>query len=207
MNRHDLSGFAFHPERPALKDAAKGSRSAHRISGTQRADLYVVLVGSGLRINEARMIRVYDLSLDAAIPGINLRPEVAKNGKAGFQPLAPDVVEGLRSAIAGRKASAPVFDIPADLTRRSFCRRMTEATGLITGWSALYLPDAFGESRLIRSDPRVLSRPAAISPELARQSHRDRGLVPSEHGVPPQTAQAAAYPPHLRLAATSPAKP
>jgi integrase len=123
---HRLIGAArIALKRPALKTARKTDRPADRFSGDDRADLYEFLAATGLRINEARELRVSDLSLEGNSPGLDLRAITTKNKQEGFIPFTPELVEMLRRRVEGRKPGAPVFDIPADLIKRfhADCKR------------------------------------------------------------------------------------
>jgi integrase len=113
------------PTTRALTGWKSGSRPARKLSGSQRADLYAFLAGTGLRINEVRELRVSDVRLDGALPGIDLRAGTTKNGEEAFIPLRDDLVSMLRRQIAGRKPSSPVFDVPVALIKRfhADCKR------------------------------------------------------------------------------------
>jgi integrase len=106
------------PARPGLKTRGKSDRPAERFSGADRADLYAFLAGTGLRIDEARQLRVSDLVLDSDLPGIDLRAGTTKNSEKGFIPLRGDLVGIVRRHVEGRRPGDPMFDIPADLIKR-----------------------------------------------------------------------------------------
>jgi integrase len=89
------------PARPAGKAGSQSSRPAQRLSGPERADLYVVLVLTGLRINELADVRVADVRLDGRVPGIELPAAVDKRRREGFIPLRADLVALIRSRIEG----------------------------------------------------------------------------------------------------------
>ncbi|WP_165249229.1 tyrosine-type recombinase/integrase [Paludisphaera soli] len=112
------------PERPpwirGATDAHRGDRPAVRLSGRSRAALYALLAGTGLRVGEARKVRVADLDLDGDRPGMVLSGAATKNGEAAFIPLRGDLAAMLRLEVAGRRPTDPVFDIPADLLRRFY---------------------------------------------------------------------------------------
>ena len=76
------------PSRPGLKRGRKSERPAERLSGAARAELYALLAGTGLRINETRQLKVSDLVLDSELPGIDLRAGTTKNSEEGLIPLA-----------------------------------------------------------------------------------------------------------------------
>jgi integrase len=117
------------PERPALKrgegDGPKGVRPSERFSGADRADLYVFLAGTGLRVGEARQLRISDLDIDGPVPVVRLSAAITKNGRDDAVPLRADLIALLSRRIAGRRPADRVFNIPADLIRRfhADCRR------------------------------------------------------------------------------------
>jgi integrase len=116
------------PERPALKvTGGKSNRPTQRLSGPERADCYMVLVGTGLRVGELAKIRVADLRLDEPKPGVDVPAAVDKRRKEAFIPLRPDLVVLIRQRIE-RLALTPadrIFDIPTDLIKRfnADCKR------------------------------------------------------------------------------------
>ncbi len=117
------------PSRPALKrhqgGASKAARPDQCLTGSERAEVYTVLVGTGLRIGELARLRVGDLHLDARNPGFDVRPDVDKAGRAAALPLHPDLVALLRPRIEGRKRAELVFEIPSGLIQRfhADCKR------------------------------------------------------------------------------------
>ncbi len=114
------------PGRPAIKrqqGGRKALRPAQRLSGPERAEVYTVLVGTGLRVGELAQLRVGDLHLDARNPGFDVRADVDKSGRAAALPLHPELVVLLRRVVEGRKPNELVFNIPADLIKR-FARRL-----------------------------------------------------------------------------------
>jgi integrase len=115
------------PLRPAGKDRSDSRRPAQRLSGSERADVYTILVHTGLRINELADVRVADVRLEGRIPGIDLPAVVDKRKKPGFIPLRADLVDLLRSRIEGLGLSPAdrIFDVPADLIKRfdADCKR------------------------------------------------------------------------------------
>jgi integrase len=107
------------PLRPALIPSNRRTgRAPELLSGPERAEVYTVLVGTGLRVGELSQVLVKDLHLDDAQPGFDVRAEVDKTRTAAFLPLSRDLVALLRRRIAGRKPGDHVFDIPADLIKR-----------------------------------------------------------------------------------------
>lgn len=118
------------PERPPSKSAAKpGSkprRAEVKLSGADRAELYIVLVGTGLRVGELAKLKVRDIRLDTHVPGIDLPAKVGKNKrKSVFLPLRRDLVELIRPRVQGRQPTDPVFHVPSSLIKRfdADCKR------------------------------------------------------------------------------------
>jgi integrase len=105
-------------KRPALKNGGKSNRPAERLSGQDRADVYLVLVGTGLRVGELAQLRVGDLHLDARTPGFDVRAEVDKAGREHYLPLHADLVTLLRRVTHGKKSADLVFNIPSGLIQR-----------------------------------------------------------------------------------------
>ena len=106
------------PERVQSKQGQSTRRSTQRLSGRDRADLYRFLAGTGLRVGEAKQLRVAYLDLDSRVPTVRLSAATTKNGKEAVIPLRADLVEMLRARVTDKKPSDPVFDIPSDLIKR-----------------------------------------------------------------------------------------
>ena len=118
------------PERPPSKSKAKPGvkprRPEVKLSGPERAELYIVLLGTGLRVGELAKLKVRDIRLDTKVPGIDLPAKVGKNKKRNvFLPLRRDIVELMRPRVEGRKPTDPVFHVPSSLIKRfnADCKR------------------------------------------------------------------------------------
>jgi integrase len=118
------------PERPAAKSVPKPGAMPRRpevkLSGPERAELYIILVGTGLRVGELAKLKVRDILLDTKVPGIDLPARVGKNKKRNvFLPLRRDLVELLRPRVECRRPTDPVFDVPSSLIARfdADCKR------------------------------------------------------------------------------------
>jgi integrase len=116
-------------ERPQARggegDARKVRRPAGRLSGHDRADLWVFLAGTGLRLGEVEQLTVADVRLDAVPSHVRVPAGVDKGRKEQTIPLRSDLVALLRRRLAGRKPTDGIFEIPAALIRRfnADCRR------------------------------------------------------------------------------------
>jgi integrase len=104
--------------RPKGKPRSNSRRPAEKLSGPDRAELYAVLVGTGLRIGELAEILVRDVRLDSRPSSLHVEAVVDKGGKEADIPLRRDLVEMLRPRVEGRAPTAKVFDVPADLIKR-----------------------------------------------------------------------------------------
>jgi integrase len=118
------------PERPPLKrrpkPGAKSARPAIKLSGPDRAVLYLVLAFTGLRVGELAKILVRDVRLDDEGCRIDLPAKVGKNRRQAKIPLRKDLVDAvLRPRIEGKPPTARVFDVPASLIQRfdADCKR------------------------------------------------------------------------------------
>jgi integrase len=110
------------PKRPALRrlrvDGKESARPKERLSGPERAEVYAVLVGTGLRLGELRQMRIADVYLDARVPGFQVRADLDKAGKPKYLPLRPELVTLFRRVMGKRHPSELVFNIPDDLVTR-----------------------------------------------------------------------------------------
>ena len=113
------------PARPPGKSGSKNRRPAEKLSGPERADLYAILVGTGLRIGELTDILVRDVRLDSPVPHIHVHASVNKGRKEADIPLRRDLVELLRPRVEGRSPSDHIFEIPVNLIKRfnADCKR------------------------------------------------------------------------------------
>jgi len=109
------------------EDGKSVERPADRLSGDDRAALYLFLSGTGLRINEVRQLTVAYLEINSPVPAVRLAACTTKNGKEAVIPLRRDLVEMLRARIErlGLQDHDPVFSIPVGLLKRfhADCKR------------------------------------------------------------------------------------
>jgi integrase len=107
------------PERPALKETGeKSSRPGQRLSGPERAELYLTLVYTGLRIGELAKILVGHVQLNQRVPTLYVPATVDKKDREHDLPLRADLVEILRPRVMRRHPTDRLFDVPADLIKR-----------------------------------------------------------------------------------------
>jgi integrase len=85
------------PERPATrprgKDAQNTRRPQQRLSGEERAEVYAILTGTGLRVGELAQLTVADARLRDRVPHIDLPARITKDGEDETIPLRSDLVE------------------------------------------------------------------------------------------------------------------
>ncbi len=97
--------------------AARGPRCGpHQpvwITGPDRALVYRLAVGTGLRANEIRTLTRECFSLEGLEPTILVRAERAKNGRQAVQPISPALAGDLSAHLTGKAAGDPVFRLPA----------------------------------------------------------------------------------------------
>jgi integrase len=78
--RRRLEAARTAPERPPSRSKRKPGTTPRRpevkLSGPQRAELYIVLLGTGLRVGELAKLKVRDIRLDTRVPGIDLPEKV-----------------------------------------------------------------------------------------------------------------------------------
>ena len=117
------------PERPAPvrkpRPGSKPLRPDVKLSGPDRALLYLVLVQTGLRVGELAEILVRDVRLDDQFLRIDLPARVGKNRREAVIPLRRDLVNALRPRLEGKPPTARVFDVPSSLIARfnADCKR------------------------------------------------------------------------------------
>jgi integrase len=117
------------PARPPSKRkpraGAKPLRPDVKLTGPDRAILYLVLVQTGLRVGELAKILVRDVRLDGDACQIDLPAKVGKNRRKATIPLRRNLVDALRPRLEGKSPTAPVFDVPSSLIARfnADCKR------------------------------------------------------------------------------------
>ncbi|MBX9792233.1 MAG: site-specific integrase [Pirellulales bacterium] len=83
-----------------------------------RALLYRLAVGTGLRRNELKSLRVRHLRLDDSLPTLHLPGEHTKNGKDAVIPIVPWLVQALQVVVQSKEPNDAVVRIPHDILRR-----------------------------------------------------------------------------------------
>ncbi len=167
--------------------------AATRLGPVTRA-LVILGLGSGLRLNELREVRVSDLDLDRR--ELTVRSETSKSGRSRVVYLHPAVVRELdrylRDRGSGREPDAPLFPTRtgSQFTPWGFAKvfqRLRRESG-IRQFSAHLLRHTWATNYMRQPGTSVL--------ELQRQGGwRDLGMVARySHAVPPRDLQALPNP-------------
>jgi integrase len=101
---------ALTPDEAAkLIQAAQLGEDYRGLSGPERAMLYSLAIGTGLRASELRSLTLERFELDATPPVAVCLAGYTKNGQEARQPLSTSLVERLRPWLATREPGKPVF--------------------------------------------------------------------------------------------------
>jgi site-specific recombinase XerC len=93
-----------------LIEATRKAPAWRRMSGPDRAMLYVVAASTGLRRSELASLRPESFQLDARPPVVACEAAYTKNGRMAEQPITDAVAAVLRPWVASRPTDRPVFD-------------------------------------------------------------------------------------------------
>lgn len=96
----------------------KGHHHDHReVTGPDRAMLYRIILGSGLRANEVRTLtpEAFDLGSE---PTIEIRAANEKARRGALQPITRDLADLIRPWLATRRPREPIFDLPEKIHKR-----------------------------------------------------------------------------------------
>ena len=107
------------PESPLTRCVNKPvQRIKPVLSGRERAEVYAILAGTGLRVGELGKLRVADLRLDSRTPHIELSARITKNSQDDTIPLRDDLVTIFRRRVQGMSPDALVYAIPHCFLKR-----------------------------------------------------------------------------------------
>ena len=109
--RHDRRALTDE-ELARLIRAAEQGPVVLRMTGPDRAILYRVAVGTGFRANELRSLTPKSFDLDANPPTVTVEAGYSKHRRKDVQPIRRDLADVLRTWIAGKQPSCPVFNMP-----------------------------------------------------------------------------------------------
>jgi integrase/recombinase XerD len=104
--RHDRRALT-HDEFTWLIKATRNGKSVEAMSGSDRAMLYVLAGWTGFRKGELGSLSKLSLRLDATPPTVTVAAGYSKRRRQDTQILHPDVVDELRTWLAGNTKLAP----------------------------------------------------------------------------------------------------
>lgn len=83
-----------------------------KVSGIDRALVYLLAGATGFRHNEIRALKVSDFQLEAEPATVRLGGRSTKNSKRSAQPIPKSLAEELATRLAGRKPGETAFPMP-----------------------------------------------------------------------------------------------
>ena len=105
IERRELSA----DEITLLLIATRGGAVRQKLTGEQRAMLYTVALGTGLRASECASLTPRSFKLNAVPPVVNLAAAEEKNKKGSDLPIPADLVERLGKWLPSIKPDAPLW--------------------------------------------------------------------------------------------------
>jgi integrase len=96
-------------EQAKLVQTAESGPIVYKMSGPDRAALYLVAGGTGFRANELRSLTPESFDLDGAPPTVTVKAAYSKRRRDDVQPIRPDLAEFLVTWLAAKPAGKPVF--------------------------------------------------------------------------------------------------
>ena len=103
-------------EQAGLIRAAEDGPVVLKTSGTDRAALYRLALGTGFRANELRSLTPGAFRLDDDPPSVTVAAAYSKRRRDDVQPIRPDLANVLRPWLSGKAPDKPVF---GNLTRHT----------------------------------------------------------------------------------------
>ncbi len=101
---------ALSPEEQArLIQAAEAGGVLLKTTGSDRAALYRLALGTGFRANELRTLSPERFDLDANTPTVTVAAAYSKRRRDDVQPIRPDLAEALRPWLATKPPGRPIF--------------------------------------------------------------------------------------------------
>ena len=109
--RHDRRALADDEMRRLIQAAEQGP-VVLGMAGVDRAMLYRLATGTGLRANELRSLTPEAFKLSATPPTVTVAAGYSKRRRRDMQPMRTDLAEMLQAYLADRPQGEPVFSIP-----------------------------------------------------------------------------------------------
>ena len=169
--RHDRRALSLEELR-GLIVAAEGGEPFRRVPGSVRALVYRLAVGTGLRYNELRSLKVESFSWNP--PAVRVEIVNAKNRREAVQPIPSDLAADLREFVESLSPGSSVFPLPANEGAKMI-RVDLEAAGIP------YKDDAgrVFDFHALRCMTATLLDQAGVSPRLVQRimRHSTPGLT------------------------------
>ncbi len=106
--RHDRRALTYE-EIQALLNAALQGNVSYGMAGYDRAFLYKMALGSGLRASELKTLRINSCNLDADIPTLTVKACYSKHRREDIQPIPESLADELRVYFQDRCSEDLVF--------------------------------------------------------------------------------------------------
>jgi integrase len=116
-----------------LIDVTRGRKRCCGLEGEDRAALYAMGLGTGLRLSELLSLVPEDFRLDHDPPTIRCKAQFTKNRKEAVQPIRPELADYLRSWVTGKAPRKPLMPHPGE--HASHMIRMDLKAAKIAGWA------------------------------------------------------------------------
>ena len=110
-----------------LVETVERSTERFGMSGLERAMLYRVAIGTGLRVSELRSLKTENFDLDANTPTVTLEACYSKHRRRDVQPIARPLVGDLRAFLAHKDPECPLFSPHSDKTADMLRADLAEA--------------------------------------------------------------------------------
>jgi len=153
-----------------LLAAAETGPVRYGVEGTERALLYRVALGTGLRANEIRQLTPSDFSLADDPPTVTVKACYSKHRRKDVQPILPSLANMLVDHLAGKPVDRPAFAMPEKTNLARMLRADIAAAGIAR-------QDSFGHTvgfHALRHTYISLMARAGVAPkvlmDLARHS-------------------------------------
>jgi len=109
--RHDRRALTDEELARLIQEAERGP-VVRGMTGPDRAILYQVAVGTGLRANELRNLVPGSFDFDADPPTVTVEAAYSKHRRKDVQPIRRDLTGLLRPWIKGKEVAQPAFNMP-----------------------------------------------------------------------------------------------